>query len=1367
MIVRITLNILLWLLGATLILASGDGVGLVPGDEGGETRRFDQYPVLLEIAGNGVVVAGQRGEMNLVADATQFRANYRLSLNQTYGADLSLDGSTAIEIFDPRPVLIHRTDGSDFYDSKIDIAAAANVAVVQRIGLRASNPRSTVSRVIFVVPAGRNYLASLIVSQPVLQSGSAAEALLTLSQPAPANGARIDLQVSSPVLTVPASVTIPAGATETRFQVTGSIDSLQRYAIVTAAYDGVEQQAGIWVRATEPFLLALDIPERLTDGNTDPARIRVKAVLSAPAAAGKLALRLQSNNSLVTFPDALPALNGGSAIVIGGGKIEVPFDLLVAPLFELGSVRITAELIRDTGQGGATVNELVADTFFGASQTAELESVSFRDFLSNGFGLLSTNCIDTYRGSYSEVTIKLSRPAPRDYQMEMYASNPSVLRLNRVFPIPEGQSEVTFRMDPVAGGPPETCTQVGPFCTSIGNYPRPDADMRRFTRIIVRALRTGKTISFDRWVSFRASAPGPVIDPFTLDAATLRGGQTITGIFGVVTNNDRDDLPITIRVANGPSSEYIWRAQYRANDRLPFALATQATDTPTPATVVASGPINCLGGSSDDPAVPAPSVRRTVNLLPGGYLTRLSMGNPNFFGGETAQLTIELNRPAGAGGINVVLSDDFPNSPLRFPASVFVPEGSDRAVVPVGSLAVTGFTERILRAAAEGIEKAITVTLLPEPSSLILIVSPGAVVGGQVATLRVIADRAYPVPLPASLLSTSAAAPVPASVSLNPIGSGPSETSYAITTLAVAASTTVTFTAQVRGQSASAQLRIDPPNLGNTLRNLSVGFSPGSAAGMVTSNPGSINCAPTGGACTENFQDTTAVTLTVVPAAGASLTSNSGCDSFVPASGATPARCQVRMTNDRIVSFGFTSTPPPVPSITQQPQNVTVAVGATATFSIIATGALPLSYRWQRGGVDIPGATAATYTTPATTNADDGAMFRVIVSNAAGSVTSQAAVLTVGRGWRQIGAAVSGNSFAPSLALDGNGTRYVAHISTVNGVQQLLVSRFENGAWMAVGAGAVNAGSNEDPNDTALVIGGDGLPVVAWLESSRVRVARWTGVQWQLIADNLVDVPSNLAANVISLQLARLGNDLIVGWVEPLVVPAAQRRIAVKRYGGLAVAGNWSGGYIPAVTNARTIRLAVDTGGFPAVAYLPERADLMGTDAIRVVRQSASGWEALGGNVGPVPSVVLAGQMTVLDFDIKIDVANTPIVIGNVDSRTIFAYRYMANAWQPLTAPDGVFVSLNAATENSAMMAFTRGGPEITMAYARQQRQPSGAFLYFFDFLNWNGAAWSPVGEPLSRSLPFGSRSLALATAGGPTFVTNSGSSVIVMQYVP
>src|ERR1700722_2886852 len=83
------------------------------------------------------------------------------------------------------------------------------------------------------------------------------------------------------------------------------------------------------------------------------------------------------------------------------------------------------------------------------------------------------------------------------------------------------------------------------------------------------------------------------------------------------------------------------------------------------------------------------------------------------------------------------------------------------------------------------------------------------------------------------------------------------------------------------------------------------------------------------------------------------------------------------------------------PSITTQPANQTVSVGQTATFSVTATGAAPLSYQWQKNQVNIAGATLASYTTPATTSADGGTSFRVIVTNPVSSVTSNAATLTV------------------------------------------------------------------------------------------------------------------------------------------------------------------------------------------------------------------------------------------------------------------------------------------------------------------------------------------------------------------------------------
>jgi hypothetical protein len=84
-----------------------------------------------------------------------------------------------------------------------------------------------------------------------------------------------------------------------------------------------------------------------------------------------------------------------------------------------------------------------------------------------------------------------------------------------------------------------------------------------------------------------------------------------------------------------------------------------------------------------------------------------------------------------------------------------------------------------------------------------------------------------------------------------------------------------------------------------------------------------------------------------------------------------------------------------MPEITAQPQSVSVDAGQAASFNVTATGTAPLSYQWKRGGTDIAGATAANYTLAATTFADNNAQFTVTVSNLAGSVTSEAATLSV------------------------------------------------------------------------------------------------------------------------------------------------------------------------------------------------------------------------------------------------------------------------------------------------------------------------------------------------------------------------------------
>ncbi len=84
-----------------------------------------------------------------------------------------------------------------------------------------------------------------------------------------------------------------------------------------------------------------------------------------------------------------------------------------------------------------------------------------------------------------------------------------------------------------------------------------------------------------------------------------------------------------------------------------------------------------------------------------------------------------------------------------------------------------------------------------------------------------------------------------------------------------------------------------------------------------------------------------------------------------------------------------------VPAITVQPANQSVAAGQTATFNVAATGLGDLSYQWSENGTPITGATSPSYTTPATSLADNNAVFSVDVSDVFGATPSSSAALTV------------------------------------------------------------------------------------------------------------------------------------------------------------------------------------------------------------------------------------------------------------------------------------------------------------------------------------------------------------------------------------
>ncbi|WP_446743421.1 malectin domain-containing carbohydrate-binding protein [Silvibacterium acidisoli] len=117
----------------------------------------------------------------------------------------------------------------------------------------------------------------------------------------------------------------------------------------------------------------------------------------------------------------------------------------------------------------------------------------------------------------------------------------------------------------------------------------------------------------------------------------------------------------------------------------------------------------------------------------------------------------------------------------------------------------------------------------------------------------------------------------------------------------------------------------------------------------------------------------------------------------------TPGTTTVTASAPGLASGSVTLTsvapPPPVqsqaPVIIVPPVNAATTAGFSATFSVVASGSGTLTYQWSNNNGEIPGATAAVYTTPATTIADNGDMYTVTVTSSLGTVTSSPATLTV------------------------------------------------------------------------------------------------------------------------------------------------------------------------------------------------------------------------------------------------------------------------------------------------------------------------------------------------------------------------------------
>ncbi|PYK93401.1 MAG: hypothetical protein DME40_03655 [Verrucomicrobia bacterium] len=260
-----------------------------------------------------------------------------------------LSGSRAIDSGDPRfdpyafsPPLLYDQRGDGFarvVNDRIDIGAfevqpaptAAPTATATPIAMATATATPTpvrttpASTALIVSPA----LASMTLNPATLTGGANSTGTVTLSAAAPAGGAVVALTSNNlNAATVPASVTVAAGATTARFTVATKTVTVGTVAIITPTYNGISKPVGLVVN---PLLGSLTLnPSVLIGGAGSTGTV---TLTSAAPAGGAVVTLTSGNTNAATVP---------AAVTVAAGTTTASFAVITKAVTAVTQANITA-----------------------------------------------------------------------------------------------------------------------------------------------------------------------------------------------------------------------------------------------------------------------------------------------------------------------------------------------------------------------------------------------------------------------------------------------------------------------------------------------------------------------------------------------------------------------------------------------------------------------------------------------------------------------------------------------------------------------------------------------------------------------------------------------------------------------------------------------------------------------------------------------------------------------------------------------------------------------------------------------------------------------------------------------------------------
>lgn len=210
--------------------------------------------------------------------------------------------------------------------------------------------------------------SALSLTPGAILSGQTSQGTVTIGSTAPTGGITVSLSSSNPAVTVPASVTVPQGATTATFTATAGIVSAATAVTLTASSGGVNVSSTLTVNPIVPTTITV-VPASILSGQTSQGTVTT----AAPAPAGGTVVMLSSSNAAASVPTSVTVLQGATTalftatagvvtstttvvLTASGGGVNISTNLSVNPIVPTSlSVNPTSILSGQTTQGTVTI----------------------------------------------------------------------------------------------------------------------------------------------------------------------------------------------------------------------------------------------------------------------------------------------------------------------------------------------------------------------------------------------------------------------------------------------------------------------------------------------------------------------------------------------------------------------------------------------------------------------------------------------------------------------------------------------------------------------------------------------------------------------------------------------------------------------------------------------------------------------------------------------------------------------------------------------------------------------------------------------------------------------------------------------------